>query len=343
MTDRSHEYSIQDQIADLKMGRPHLVILGAGASIAATPNGDRTGRRLPSMANFIEVLNLGGVLAYAGINGAEAENFEALYSRLVSEGGKEELVQTIENAVHEYFSGMLLPETVTVYDKLVLSLRGKDAIATFNWDPFLYQACFRNRHVGDLPHVMYLHGGVATAYCFEHKTMGLPNMRCSVCQKPFEPSPLLFPVAEKEYTKSPFISAQWKALRHYLGGAYVITMFGYGAPKSDAAAVALMEEAWGDTANRELEQSEIIDIRDEDDLRDLWDGFIHSHHYEVHRTIDESWICRHPRRSCETVWAQFMDVKFVTEHRPPATTDLSELQAWYGPLVAAEKKVGPKT
>jgi len=147
----------------------------------------------------------------------------------------------------------------------------------------------------------------------------------------------------KEYTKSPFISAQWKALRRYLGGAYIVTMFGYGAPKSDAAAVALMEEAWGDTANREFEQTEIIDIRDEDELRDLWDGFIHSHHYEVHRTIDESWICRHPRRSCETVWAQFMDVKFVTEHRPPATTNLSELQAWYGLLVAAERKAGAKT
>jgi len=34
---------------------PHVFILGAGASVAACPDGDRNGRRLPVMANFVEV------------------------------------------------------------------------------------------------------------------------------------------------------------------------------------------------------------------------------------------------------------------------------------------------
>jgi hypothetical protein len=41
-----------------------------------------------------------------------------------------------------------LPEEATIYDYLVLSLRSPDIIATFNWDPFLYQAFERNRHIG---------------------------------------------------------------------------------------------------------------------------------------------------------------------------------------------------
>jgi hypothetical protein len=33
-------------------GRPHVVILGAGASVAAFPGGDRYGRLLPVMDNL---------------------------------------------------------------------------------------------------------------------------------------------------------------------------------------------------------------------------------------------------------------------------------------------------
>ena len=48
------ELSIEDEIKDVKFGRPHVVILGAGASLAAFPNGDANGIRLPLMLDFIE-------------------------------------------------------------------------------------------------------------------------------------------------------------------------------------------------------------------------------------------------------------------------------------------------
>lgn len=35
-----------DEIKSLQMQRPHLVILGAGTSLAAFPTGDRHGRKL---------------------------------------------------------------------------------------------------------------------------------------------------------------------------------------------------------------------------------------------------------------------------------------------------------
>ncbi|MEW6087649.1 MAG: hypothetical protein AB1498_05040 [bacterium] len=34
--------------------RRHIVILGAGASVAAFPNGDANGKILPTMDNFVE-------------------------------------------------------------------------------------------------------------------------------------------------------------------------------------------------------------------------------------------------------------------------------------------------
>ena len=40
-----------------KLGR-HIVILGAGASIAAFPDGDVNGNRLPTMDNLVEMLGL---------------------------------------------------------------------------------------------------------------------------------------------------------------------------------------------------------------------------------------------------------------------------------------------
>ena len=36
--------------------RPHVVILGAGASCAAIPNGDKNGKRIAAMSGFIDKL-----------------------------------------------------------------------------------------------------------------------------------------------------------------------------------------------------------------------------------------------------------------------------------------------
>jgi hypothetical protein len=43
---------------DKLMGRPHVYILGAGASYAAFPRGEKTGRKLPLMNNLVEILQL---------------------------------------------------------------------------------------------------------------------------------------------------------------------------------------------------------------------------------------------------------------------------------------------
>jgi Arm DNA-binding domain len=75
-------YTAIDEIADTQVQRPHVVVLGAGASLAAFPKGDRLGRRLPVMKDFVNVVGLQPVLAAHGLGDRADENFEDLYSDL---------------------------------------------------------------------------------------------------------------------------------------------------------------------------------------------------------------------------------------------------------------------
>jgi hypothetical protein len=50
------------EISKIIMKRPHIVLLGAGASRAAFPNGDRNGMKLPLMCDLVEMLGLDSVL-----------------------------------------------------------------------------------------------------------------------------------------------------------------------------------------------------------------------------------------------------------------------------------------
>lgn len=327
-----NEYSKDEEIRDVTAKRPHVVILGAGASLAAFPKGDRNGRKLPLMNNLTEVVGLNSILSKYGIDIQPSTNFETLYSDLYERDRTAEVLRDIDASIEQYFSGFQLPEQATIYDRLVLSLRDKDLIATFNWDPFLYQACYRNRHVASPPHVVYLHGSVAIGYCQEHRKKGSRQASCSVCKKQLTPSRLLYPIKEKNYAGDPFISTEWSTLEHYLKNAFLLTVFGYGAPASDVAAIDLMKGAWGPSSKRELEQTEIIDVKEEDELTANWEPFIHTHHYDITHSFDDSWLAKHPRRSVEAAWKQIMEAKYIDENPAPPNLDLPGLWGWHHKL-----------
>ena len=133
-------------------------------------------------------------------------------------------VNALREGVQEYFGRLVLPATVTVYDQLVLSLRSKDLIASFNWDPLLAQAYHRNRVARHLPSLVFLHGNVEIGSYPEHRVKGfLSEHACHVCGLPLEPVPLLYPVEDKDYVSDPFISAEWKEFHLYLEYAYLPT------------------------------------------------------------------------------------------------------------------------
>jgi len=332
------EVSVEQEIAQITMERPHIVLLGAGASRAAFPNGERNGKRLPVMRDFADIVPVGGLLRRAGFS-VISEDFEVTYATIAADPAKEALRLELEETIYGYFESLGLPLEATLYDLLLLSLRSKDVVATFNWDPFLIQAARRN-HVlsGRLPRILFLHGNVLAGYCARDSVHGVKGARCSRCGQPFQPSRLLYPIAQKDYHVDPMIADAWDIMDWALKNAFMVTVFGYSAPVSDKSAIDLMSGAWGGWERRELEQVEIIDIREEDDLIDSWNAFIHTHHYQVHASFSDSWLAKHPRRSGEAYWNEYIDAKFIDDNPIPDMTSLPSLWEWFEPLLSVEEK-----
>jgi len=329
------EVSAREEINQIRMERPHVVILGAGASYASFPNGDKNGNKLPLMNNLIDILNLKDIIKETGLN-FKSNNFEDIYAQIHKHDNLEEIKNKIEKRVYEYFSNLEIHDFPTLYDHLVLSLREKDVIATFNWDPFLIQAYSRNVDKFKLPRILFLHGNVAAGYCEKDKNAGVVGYKCPKCDNPFSSSKLLYPITEKNYHLDEFISVQWEELQEYLEDTFMITIFGYGAPNSDVSAIDLMKSAWGDVNQRNMEQTEIIDIKDEDVLHDTWQPFIHSHHYETYKSFYDSWIANHPRRTGEAYLNQYIDAKFINTNPVPVNYNFTELWSWFEQLKSVE-------
>src|SRR6266851_6647718 len=57
-----------DEIAHPRQVRPHLVVLGAGASRAAFPQGELSGRKRPLMVDFTQIVPLTPILDKSGLD-----------------------------------------------------------------------------------------------------------------------------------------------------------------------------------------------------------------------------------------------------------------------------------
>ena len=117
----------------------------------------------------------------------------------------------------------------------------------------------------------------------------------------------------------------------------MVTIFGYSAPVSDTAAVDALQGAWEENALEEMNQVEIIDIRDETELRASWLDFIRLDHYEVHSSFYESWTAKHPRRTGEAHRKQYWDAEFLSDNDVPQDLDLDGLKNWYRRLMEVER------
>jgi hypothetical protein len=283
------------------------------------------------------VVSLGAVLEQHGIN-YKGVNFESLFSLLYKDQGKQQVIREIEEEIHRYFQRLELSDEPCLYDYLVLSMRSKDIIATFNWDPFLWAACVRNYRFAPVPRVYFLHGNVAIGYCQDHRYKSHASAYCRHCGQPLQIPKLLYPIETKDYANDPFILAEWTSLRNALRYAYMLTIFGYGDPVSDTEAVDLMSQAWGLAEQRELEEVEIINIEPENKLLSTWERFICSHHYRISTNFFDSWIGKHPRRSCEAMWNQTMEGAFLDESSLPHEVLFAALYSWFEPLFEAERR-----
>lgn len=317
--------------------RPHVVILGAGASVQAFPSGDVHGKKLPTMNSLIEIVGLDPLLKKYKIDIGEG-NFENLYSKLYIADPSSQIIKEIEQTVQLYFCNLSLPSTPTLYDHLLLSLRPKDMVATFNWDPFLFDAWERNQNRAPLPEIVHLHGNVRIGYCEIHKIQGYQKMNCPECQRPLKPSPLLYPITSKDYISNVFIKQEWEQIKKALKSAFTLSIFGYGAPKSDVEAIRLMKEAWLSRNGRTFESIEIIDIKDKKILEDQWKPFSPSYHFIHNSDFYSSRIPLYSRRSCEALAISTIHAKFVGQADFPKEADFNQLTQWLQPLVTEEAR-----
>jgi hypothetical protein len=334
------EVSVQEEIEQLSMGKPHVLLLGAGASKAALPNGDKYGRPIPILRELAQDLDL-----YREFPGDLQElsrtDFEAAYSQLFKRG-EGQGVEQISQRLSAYFSELQLPDEANLYDVMLLCLRKKDVIATFNWDPFLMQSRQRLRSLGvsELPHILFLHGNVAVGYCADHKRKGPPGFMCDKCGKELIPSKLLYPIENKNYQDGDLIETEWQGVRLALENCFMFSIFGYSAPRTDIEAVDLLKQAWGEVDVRQFEQTEIIGRPgcDHNRLHDTWQPFIHTHHYDIFESFYESWMAEHPRRTGEAYWNQYIAAQFISENPVPSDIrQLEELVEWYRPLLEVER------
>jgi hypothetical protein len=248
-------------------------------------------------------------------------------------------------ALFDYFERLRLPSAPNIYDILLLSLRQKDVIFTFNWDPFLVQARRRLQLAGVavLPDMYFLHGNVSVGECFDHRSIGYVGGSCPVCRRPLEPLTLLYPIGEKNYQDGAMIEGQWRTAQDALANCFWFTIFGYSAPASDIEAVGLFKEAWHRPGERPFHPIEIIDRpgTDRSALYDAWSPLIFRDRYTIHESFFDSWIARHPRRTLEAYRRQFIEGEWIEANSVPGDLgNLAELIEWFRLLLEAERAAG---
>ncbi len=337
-------HTVEDRINTVYGGGGQVVILGAGASIASSlRNPELSGKKLPSMNNFVEVIGLQDVVEDIPEK-LRAVNFETLYSNLYNDNPKSSQILEIQRRVHKYFSEMHLPDEATIYDYMVLALRPKDLIASFNWDPFLFEAWSRNHKIAEPTNIAFLHGTVAFGYSTKDKSTGLIGATSPKGDK-YLPIDLLYPVHKKNYNANDYLVNEWGMVKAWLKDerTKLVTVFGYSAPETDIEAIKLLNESYGPPDRRDMEQFEIIDVRGEDFVVPRWDGFIHSHHYDYRKDYFESSLARNPRRTSESYFQHIMpmtpDEAFSASNPVPSSImSLKELWKWHEPLIKAEEK-----
>jgi hypothetical protein len=322
---------------DASVRKPHVVLLGAGASLACLPNGDRNGVRLPLMNNLIDLVGLRELLGPHALE----ENFEVAYEKLFDDGDARALSK-VNSTIFEYFDRLRLPDEPTLYDYLMLCLREKDVIFTFNWDPLLCQAYARNKLAlkRPPPSMFFLHGNVANGPCTKCGSVGRPGQRCPKCnsEATFGRMPLLYPIGKKDY-QDELISTEWAAAKEALREAWALNIYGYGAPVSDVEAKALLCENWTANPLYEMAEVEIIDIAPDEVLDERWDPLVFASHRCIAKEFFASSLGLYPRRSGEALDKRLFQGEWVQPCPPPRPAtlgSLSDLQNWFQPLIDAE-------
>jgi hypothetical protein len=162
------------------------------------------------------------------------------------------------------------------------------------------------------------------------------NSNCPKCGKPLEPSKLMMPTPNKRYDSDSFVKREWRKVRSYLKEAYMLTIFGYSAPDSDALATDLLCSEWTASQVRSLSEVEVINPISEDYARERFSKYIFSNHWKYTDNFYNSWMAKHPRRTCEALWAETMEGVFFNDSSFPKNEAWEELYDFFQPYFETE-------
>ena len=235
------------------MGFKHLVILGAGSTIATIPKGDKNGEFSYTLDNLLNDKCFASFVEKVQALDYQTDDVEALCNQLYKEG--KPLYDEFESLVRKKYASLELPEEFTILDRLVLSLTPNDAIVSFNWDDLVIQAYQRmSEYVPEemLPILAFPHGNAQAVYNNKHYTS-----KRIVTGANWIDSPLNMPVDEIDYKSDVFINSQWHILDFYMRNAQMITFFGYRGPSSDEQDLKHLDELFA--KNEICDKIEIID------------------------------------------------------------------------------------
>lgn len=319
---------------------PHVVILGAGATLAACPK-DNNGKKAPTLANIHKILGLTGKLSEFGFSEKEMDNFESLYSYIYDKQEYEDLICELKKEVRNYFQSLCIPESITIYDYLILSLTSKDVIISFNWDPFLMQAYRRNIKVGNLPCLLFPHGNVEVGVCYECKTKGYYNCLCPKCYKPLQEMPLLFPIHKKDYNNELIIKNEWQEAKKHLSRAMGISIFGYGAPETDIEAYDILKSAFQESRAIDIAPFTIINLLVEKNTQlKKWTEIFNGRMCLFKEHFHESILWKNPRLSLEAVFDAILQQKpRIHEKAFSDFSTLEKLQEFVKTITAFEMNI----
>lgn len=235
------------------MGFKHLVILGAGSTIATIPKGDKNGEFSYTLDNLLNDKCFASFVEKVQALDYQIDDVEALCNQLYKENRP--LYDEFESLVLKKYASLELPDGFTILDRLVLSLTPNDAIISFNWDDLVIQAYQRmSEYVPEemLPILAFPHGNAQAVYDNKHYT----SKRIVTSTSLFD-SPLNMPVDEIDYKSDVFINSQWHILDFFMRNAQMVTFFGYRGPDSDEQDLKHLDELFA--KNEICDKIEIID------------------------------------------------------------------------------------
>ena len=312
------------------MGFKHLVILGAGSTIATIPHGDKNGQKSYTLDHLLTDPFFKELVQKVQNKGFCTDNVEDLCKQLYEKDRI--LYKEFEDRIRKRYASLELPMDFTILDRLVLSLTPDDAIISFNWDDLIIQAYQRmSIFVPDkfLPILAFPHGNAQAVYSKTHYT----SKRVITNSKLWSDSPLNMPVDEVDYKSNLFIKSQWRILDFFIRNAQMITFFGYRGPKSDEQDLQHLDEIF--SKNEICDKIEIID-------KDLNEAKIVAKNLERFKmqphwvyTCPDFWhssIAKHPRRTLTAVgnWN-------YTDKTAAKEETLAEFMGHVGPIIEQEQ------